>query len=129
MLPTEHGLGDCINEVTPSRNISSDTPIPMSLLKRLETLQTSGANGLSAVTHVGRCQNSITRFSARSTKQAGTSSTIRVEETMDKEQFDAFLGGSVELPRDVQIVKLAAARASEIAAMTYSIGRLIIAFD
>ena len=43
---------------------------------------------------------------------------------MEKEQFDEFLGGTVQLPRDVQSVHLAAARASEIAAMTYSLGRL-----
>ncbi|XP_008555363.1 ribonucleases P/MRP protein subunit POP1 [Microplitis demolitor] len=40
---------------------------------------------------------------------------------MDKPQFDEFLGGSVSLPRDVEINKLAAARANEIAAMTYAI--------
>lgn len=38
-----------------------------------------------------------------------------------KEQFDAFLGGTQSLPHEVPIMKLAAARASEIAAMTYSI--------
>ncbi|KOX78198.1 Ribonucleases P/MRP protein subunit POP1 [Melipona quadrifasciata] len=37
------------------------------------------------------------------------------------EQFDEFLGGSQQLPREVQIMKLISARASEIAAMTYSI--------
>lgn len=42
---------------------------------------------------------------------------------MDKPQFDEFLGGSVSLPRDVEINKLAAARANEIAAMTYAIGK------
>ncbi|KAG8036912.1 hypothetical protein G9C98_004234 [Cotesia typhae] len=40
---------------------------------------------------------------------------------MDKPQFDELLGGSVSLPRDVEINKLAAARANEIAAMTYAI--------
>lgn len=40
------------------------------------------------------------------------------------EQFDEFLGGSQQLPREVHIMKLVSARASEIAAMTYSIGTL-----
>ncbi|CAD1474186.1 unnamed protein product, partial [Heterotrigona itama] len=37
------------------------------------------------------------------------------------EQFDEFLGGSQQLPYEVHIMKLISARASEIAAMTYSI--------
>ncbi|XP_060819727.1 ribonucleases P/MRP protein subunit POP1 [Bombus pascuorum] len=37
------------------------------------------------------------------------------------EQFDEFLGGSQRLPHEVHIMKLVSARASEIAAMTYSI--------
>lgn len=41
-----------------------------------------------------------------------------------KEQFDEYLGGSQKLPNDVHIMKLVSARASEIAAMTYSIGML-----
>lgn len=40
------------------------------------------------------------------------------------EQFDGFLGGSQHLPHEVHIMKLISARASEIAAMTYSIGML-----
>ncbi|XP_043273551.1 ribonucleases P/MRP protein subunit POP1 [Venturia canescens] len=40
---------------------------------------------------------------------------------MEKKQFDEFLGGRVELPREVQIVRLTSARATEIAAMAYSI--------
>lgn len=40
------------------------------------------------------------------------------------EQFDEFLGGSQRLPHEVHIMKLVSARASEIAAMTYSIGML-----
>lgn len=40
----------------------------------------------------------------------------------NKEQFDVFLGGSQSLPYDVSIMKLAAARAGEIAAMTHAIG-------
>lgn len=39
-----------------------------------------------------------------------------------KEQFDEFLGGSEKLPTQVHIMKLVSSRASEIAAMTYSIG-------
>ncbi|KAK2578950.1 hypothetical protein KPH14_011154 [Odynerus spinipes] len=39
----------------------------------------------------------------------------------NKEQFDSFLGGTQSLPYEVPIMKLAAARAGEIAAMTYSI--------
>ncbi|OAD60652.1 Ribonucleases P/MRP protein subunit POP1, partial [Eufriesea mexicana] len=39
----------------------------------------------------------------------------------EKEQFDEFLGGSQQLPNEVHIMKLVSARASEIAAMTYSI--------
>ncbi|XP_035743892.1 ribonucleases P/MRP protein subunit POP1-like [Vespa mandarinia] len=39
----------------------------------------------------------------------------------NKEQFDIFLGGTQSLPYDVSIMKLAAARASEIAAMTHAI--------
>ncbi|XP_078038487.1 POP1 ribonuclease P/MRP subunit isoform X1 [Augochlora pura] len=38
-----------------------------------------------------------------------------------KEQFDEYLGGSQKLPNDVHVLKLVSARASEIAAMTYSI--------
>ncbi|XP_034190104.2 POP1 ribonuclease P/MRP subunit [Osmia lignaria lignaria] len=38
-----------------------------------------------------------------------------------KEQFDEFLGGSEKLPTQVHIMKLVSSRASEIAAMTYSI--------
>lgn len=38
-----------------------------------------------------------------------------------KEQFDEFLGGSEQLPPEIHIMKLVSARASEIAAMTYSI--------
>ncbi|CAL7943211.1 unnamed protein product [Xylocopa violacea] len=38
-----------------------------------------------------------------------------------KEQFDEFLGGSQSLPNEIHIMKLVSARASEIAAMTYSI--------
>ncbi|XP_054013836.1 ribonucleases P/MRP protein subunit POP1 isoform X1 [Hylaeus anthracinus] len=38
-----------------------------------------------------------------------------------KEQFDEFLGGSQKLPNEVHIKKLVSSRASEIAAMTYSI--------
>ena len=38
-----------------------------------------------------------------------------------KEQFDEFLGGSEKLPNEVHIMKLVSSRASEIAAMTYSI--------
>ncbi|KOC65685.1 Ribonucleases P/MRP protein subunit POP1 [Habropoda laboriosa] len=37
------------------------------------------------------------------------------------EQFDEYLGGSQSLPPEVHIMKLVSARASEIAAMTYSI--------
>ncbi|CAK9816947.1 Ribonucleases P/MRP protein subunit POP1 [Anthophora plagiata] len=37
------------------------------------------------------------------------------------EQFDEYLGGSEQLPNEVHIMKLVSARASEIAAMTYSI--------
>lgn len=40
----------------------------------------------------------------------------------EKKQFDKFLGGSQSLPREAPIMKLVAARASEISAMTYSIG-------
>ena len=40
------------------------------------------------------------------------------------EQFDGFLGGSQHLPHEVHIMKLISVRASEIAAMTYSIGML-----
>lgn len=43
----------------------------------------------------------------------------------EKNQFDNFLGGTQELPPEVQVLKLASARANEIAAMTYSIGKLI----
>ncbi|KAL2717643.1 ribonucleases P/MRP protein subunit POP1 [Vespula squamosa] len=39
----------------------------------------------------------------------------------NKEQFDIFLGGTQSLPHDVSILKLAAARAGEIAAMTHAI--------
>lgn len=39
-------------------------------------------------------------------------------------QFDEFLGGSQKLPNEIHIMKLVSARASEIAAMTYSIGIL-----
>ncbi|XP_011504247.1 PREDICTED: ribonucleases P/MRP protein subunit POP1 [Ceratosolen solmsi marchali] len=39
----------------------------------------------------------------------------------DKKQFDEYLGGSERLPDNAQILKLASARASEIAAMTYSL--------
>ncbi|XP_015518130.2 ribonucleases P/MRP protein subunit POP1 [Neodiprion lecontei] len=39
----------------------------------------------------------------------------------EKAQFDIFLGGSQELPPEAHIMKLASARANEIAAMTYSI--------
>ncbi|XP_076634483.1 POP1 ribonuclease P/MRP subunit isoform X1 [Colletes latitarsis] len=38
-----------------------------------------------------------------------------------KEQFDEYLGGSQKLPKEVHIKKLVSSRASEIAAMTYSI--------
>ncbi|XP_076247354.1 POP1 ribonuclease P/MRP subunit [Calliopsis andreniformis] len=38
-----------------------------------------------------------------------------------KEQFDEYLGGSEKLPKDVHVMKLVSSRASEIAAMTYSI--------
>ncbi|KZC07365.1 Ribonucleases P/MRP protein subunit POP1, partial [Dufourea novaeangliae] len=38
-----------------------------------------------------------------------------------KEQFDEFLGGAQKLPNEVHIMKLVSSRASEIAAMTYSI--------
>ncbi|KAG7205400.1 hypothetical protein KM043_007394 [Ampulex compressa] len=38
-----------------------------------------------------------------------------------KQQFDEFLGGSQALPHEVPILKLVSSRASEIAAMTYSI--------
>lgn len=38
-----------------------------------------------------------------------------------KKQFDEFLGGTEKLPSDVHIMKLVSSRASEIAAMTYSI--------
>lgn len=41
---------------------------------------------------------------------------------MDKEQFDNFLGGSQELPHEANILKIASARANEIAAMTNSLG-------
>ncbi|XP_043473836.1 ribonucleases P/MRP protein subunit POP1 [Leptopilina heterotoma] len=40
---------------------------------------------------------------------------------MDKEQFDNFLGGSQELPHEANILKIASARANEIAAMTNSL--------
>ncbi|XP_012260301.2 ribonucleases P/MRP protein subunit POP1 [Athalia rosae] len=40
---------------------------------------------------------------------------------MEKEQFDSFLGGSQDLPAEVSIFKLASSRATEIAAMGYSI--------
>ncbi|XP_033224394.1 ribonucleases P/MRP protein subunit POP1 [Belonocnema kinseyi] len=40
---------------------------------------------------------------------------------MDKEQFDNFLGGSQELPHEANILKIAAARASEIKAMNQSL--------
>lgn len=40
----------------------------------------------------------------------------------EKQQFDNFLGGTQELPAESPIMKLASARANEIAAMTYSIG-------
>lgn len=49
-------------------------------------------------------------------------------ETMDKKQFDATLGGSHQLPHDVHVMKLAASRANEIAAMTYSIGSLLFIY-
>ncbi|XP_015596300.1 ribonucleases P/MRP protein subunit POP1 [Cephus cinctus] len=39
----------------------------------------------------------------------------------EKKQFDKFLGGEEELPRDVPMLRLVASRASEIAAMNYSI--------
>ncbi|XP_032674885.1 ribonucleases P/MRP protein subunit POP1 [Odontomachus brunneus] len=39
----------------------------------------------------------------------------------EKKQFDAFLGGSQSLPHEVSIMKVVAARASEISSMTYSI--------
>ncbi|KAL2742562.1 ribonucleases P/MRP protein subunit POP1 [Vespula maculifrons] len=39
----------------------------------------------------------------------------------NKEQFDVLLGGTQSLPYDVSILKLAAARAGEIAAMTHAI--------
>lgn len=42
----------------------------------------------------------------------------------EKKQFDQFLGGSQSLPHEVPIMKVVAARASEISAMTYSIGML-----
>ena len=41
---------------------------------------------------------------------------------MNKEQFDNFLGGSQELPHEANILKIAAARASEIEAMNKSLG-------
>lgn len=41
-----------------------------------------------------------------------------------KKQFDEFLGGSQKLPIEVHVKKLISSRASEIAAMTYSIGML-----
>ncbi|XP_014226502.1 ribonucleases P/MRP protein subunit POP1 isoform X1 [Trichogramma pretiosum] len=40
----------------------------------------------------------------------------------DEKQFDEYLGGSEKLPHDVHILKIAAARASEIAGMNYNIG-------
>lgn len=43
----------------------------------------------------------------------------------EKKQFDEFLGGSQSLPHEVSIMKVVAARASEISAMTYSIGTLL----
>lgn len=42
----------------------------------------------------------------------------------EKKQFDELLGGSEKLPKDAHILKLAAARSSEIAAMTYSLGNI-----
>ena len=42
----------------------------------------------------------------------------------EKKQFDEFLGGEASLPRDANVLKLASARASEMAAMTYSLGSL-----
>ncbi|XP_016843556.1 ribonucleases P/MRP protein subunit POP1 [Nasonia vitripennis] len=39
----------------------------------------------------------------------------------EKQQFDEFLGGSEKLPRDAHVIKLATARASEIAAMNYKL--------
>ena len=42
----------------------------------------------------------------------------------EKKQFDELLGGSEELPREAHIKKLVSARASEIAAMAYSLGKL-----
>lgn len=44
----------------------------------------------------------------------------------NKEQFDVFLGGTQSLPYDVSIMKLAAARAGEIAAMTHAIGNYFL---
>lgn len=41
-----------------------------------------------------------------------------------KKQFDELLGGSEKLPKETHILKLAAARSSEIGAMTYSLGRI-----
>lgn len=42
----------------------------------------------------------------------------------EKQQFDEFLGGSQSLPHEVSIMKLVASRASEISAMTHSIGMI-----
>ncbi|KAJ8673599.1 hypothetical protein QAD02_004861 [Eretmocerus hayati] len=39
----------------------------------------------------------------------------------EKQQFDEFLGGSEKLPSDAGVIKLASARASEMAAMTFSL--------
>lgn len=41
---------------------------------------------------------------------------------MEKLQFDKLLGGDVSLPRDVKISLLTSSRASEIAAITHSLG-------
>lgn len=42
----------------------------------------------------------------------------------DKQQFDVSLGGEEKLPRDAAIKSLATARANEMAAMTYNLGKI-----
>jgi hypothetical protein len=47
----------------------------------------------------------------------------------EKKQFDEYLGGSEKLPDAAQIIKIAAARASEVAAMTHALGMVISKYN
>lgn len=49
----------------------------------------------------------------------------RIPKMSEKQQFDEFLGGKEKLPRDAHVIKLATARASEMAAMTFSLGMCV----